>query len=283
MSCRAEAMSRTSALLYRSGYPSGAFLRNRAAVFILGGLVFLFFPVSVAGAEKNSGNTFKVAAEISLFRDGEKEKYKLLEITHPYSFDLKTIQTSMASLGYQERTLAWSKTKRVFGESAVKSLAPIILKKFAEAGPNERVVFRIATPKTHTEGDTFLTPQGLHWRFTVINRAKRRIDDFSVMGEDWRLVERNGQTYRQKVREELNNLVQDMTNWIVLPEIRPDSAKIVKTPVLPVPQALEKTQSSVVDGPDIKKKLQILEELRKEKLISEEEYKNKRAKVLLGF
>lgn len=256
-----------------------------AIVFVFWGS-FLYLLASVpAKAEQVSVGKSDFTVEIAFFREGEKEKYKLSRIAHPYSFDLKIIQSSMASLGYQERTIAWSDAKRVFNNSVIQNLAPAIAEKFAQAGSDQRIVFKTfdSSGKTLAEGDVFLTFQGLHWRFTVINRSKRGIDDFSIMGENWRLVERDGQKYWRKTRMDLNNLAQDITNWVILWKVRPDAARVLKAPS-PVPATAVKNETpQAADGSDIKKKLRLLEELKQENLIGEEEYQKKREEILRRF
>jgi len=108
-----------------------------------------------------------------------------------------------------------------------------------------------------------------------MNRVKRKIGDFSVMGDSWRLVLRKGQVYKKKMRQDLNNLVQDMSNW---PKIRPVKSRLIKKTVASPPVARDEGVSA-----RIRKRLRILENLKKENLISEEEYKSKRRKILKEF
>lgn len=257
-----------------------AFFKSRFSIFFVAlfPVVFLCLGVpQLQAGKKSSGLRFKVG--IASFAEGEKEKYKL-NVLQPYSFSIKTIQQSMASLVYQERLLSWSGKKRVFGGKAIKILGPMILKKFAEADSTQRVAFKTLSPsgRIATRGDTFLTSQGLHWRFTVINRSRRKIDDFSVMGDSWRLVAQKGQAYKKKTREELNNLTQEISNWVVFPKIRPVKARLIKKPVRPAAGVSENAISGRV-----KKRLRILENLKKEKMISDMEYRNKREEILKDF
>jgi len=242
--------------------------------------VLLFFGLRLpAAAENASTDKLQFHVGVAPFKSGEREKYRL-QITQPYAFSLKAIQWSMSALGYQERAVSWSKKKRVFDNETVKILGPMILKKFAEADANQRVVFKVLSSSGGliTRGDTFLTPLGLHWRFAVMNRVKRKIDDFSVMGDSWKLVLRKGLTYKKKMRRDLNNLVQDISNWVVFPKIRPVKARLVKKPVPPSVEA----PANEISG-RIKKRLRVLEDLRKENLISDAEYKKKRREILQDF
>lgn len=248
-------------------------------------LTALFLPLltpSLTVAEKAPGAHPRLKVGLASFEENEKERYKL-KVVQPYSFDLKTIQKSMASLGFQGRAISWSGRRRVFRNSVIKSLGPMILKKFAQANSSQRIIFKVLSPlkKTLILGDTFLTPQGLHWRFTVINRSKRKIDDFSVMGDTWKLAPRKGQSYKKRKRKELNDLVQDMTNWVVFDKIRPAASRIIKTPTSPA--SVKGGHLPASPGLKIKERLRVLKELREEELINEEEYQSKRREILKDF
>ncbi len=158
----------------------------------------------------------------------------------------------------------------------IKKLTPILVKQFSKADHNQRIIFAIKSPrgKTFIKGDTFLSPEGLNWRFTVINSKKRGIDDFSVMGESWKMVPKIKQAYRKKKRS--NNIVQDITNWIIATNIRPEPSNIIV-----IPQPGSSAKNTPVLG--IKKKLRILEDLKNEGLINEQEYRTKRKEILDSF
>ncbi len=228
-----------------------------------------------SAADKN----FRYIVQIASFQKDEKIDYQL-KILQPYSFELATIRKSMVSLGYQEKALAWSKTKRVFSNDAIQQLSPLIVEKFSQAGPNQLVSFKIAKPsgRTWTEGHTFLTAQGLHWRFTRLHGGKRKIGDFSVMGESWKLIEREGQVYKKNIRTDLNGLAQDVTNWMVLRNVRPKRSRVLK---VPAPSAKEAGKSSSTE--DIKRRLKTLDELKDGKFIDEDEYNKKRREILDSF
>lgn len=109
---------------------------------------------------------------------------------------------------------------------------------------------------------------------TAIQKIRRTVDDFSVSGDPWRMVPLTHQSY--KTKEKIKNLVQDITNWIVFNQIKPDPERIMQLPVL----SEEKPDASAAPGFDIKKRLKILEDLKRDGLIDEKEYKVKRQKIL---
>ena len=173
----------------------------------------------------------------------------------------------MQSLAYQEREVSWSSKKRVFSSSDVEVLAPRIKQQFALASKNHRVTYQIKNRQGRTllKGDTFLTNRGMNWRITTLKRSKRKIGDFSIMGDSWRLVPLTGQKYKNHKRQK--NLIQDMTNWVLFTSFHPNPKHVLKEP-------------QHKDGANVKERLKILEELKQEELISEEEYGKKRREIL---
>lgn len=248
--------------------------RVPSRIIVFSCLYILFFPKTVF-AGPTPTDTFQISVSVQPFKNQEKEKYHLKAI-QPYRFDKTTLIKSISSLAYQKRGISWSNKRRVFNAALTSQLAPIILKNFSLVNPDQRITFRIknATGKTILEGDTFLTNEGLHWRMTKIQKIQRAVDDFSVSGDPWRLVPLTHQTY--KTKEEFKNVVQNITNWVVFNQIRPRSDRIMELPSFSEEQQLPSTPKR----PDIKNRLKVLEELKREGLIDEEEYNINRQKIL---
>ena len=232
-------------------------------------VAFLVFLSSLLAVEafcqpRNIDHNYSVA--IAPLKDQEKNNYRL-KIIQPYAFSLKTLQRFMQSLAYQERKVSWSSKKRVFSSSDVEVLAPRIKQQFALASKNHRVTYQIKNRQGRTllKGDTFLTNRGMNWRITTLKRSKRKIGDFSIMGDSWRLVPLTGQKYKNHKRQK--NLIQDMTNWVLFTSFHPNPKHVLKEP-------------QHKDGANVKERLKILEELKQEELISEEEYGKKRREIL---
>lgn len=243
------------------------YLRIKTLVFLL------LTTILVNGAycqPRTKNITHHYSAGIATLENNEKKEYRL-KVVQPYAFTLETIQKFMQSLAYQERDISWSHKKRVFSSHDIKILAPRIKEQFALAGMNHRVTYQIKNPKGKTllKGDTFLTSQGMNWRITIVNRSKREIADFSVMGDSWRLVPLTGQKY--KTHERRKNLTQDISNWILFTRFHPNPKHVLKEPVLP------KHKGSLSS---IKKRLKVLDALKSEGLISEKEYEKKRQEIL---
>lgn len=241
---------------------------------ILSWLYFLLFPgTSFAVGELEKALQISVLAKP--FADNEREKYKL-QIRQPYRLDPTILMKAMSSLAYQRRGVSWSNKRRVFTTSTIRDLAPRIVEQFALANPDERVFFQLKNRlgKTLLRGDTFIAEDGMHWRLTVIQRLRRKVDDFSISGEPWRLVPLSRQSYKTKQR--YKGLIEDITNWVVLKKLEPEPDRILP----PSPARLKQGASEVPSRLDIKERLRVLEDLKKEGMIDDEEYQNKRREIL---
>lgn len=241
----------------------------------------LLFPPFAFGEKASKGNLFHYSVEIASFKKNEKEEYNI-QIIQPYVFDRRTIKKELGSLYYKKRSIAWSKKKRIFNTSVINRLTPLLVKHFLKADHNQKITIEITDSKgkTFIKGDTFLTSEGLNWRFTFINRSKRKIDDFSIMGEKWIMVLHENQIYKRK--QKFNNTLKDITNWIVIKSIRPVPSKIVRK--LPENEKYSKDKTSLPsNASEIKRRLRILEDLKREGLINEKEYQKKRMEILKSF
>jgi len=239
-------------------------------------LLYLVFPDN-GHAARDTVRNVRVTVEVAPFQPKEKVKYNL-NVVQPYSFELETIKKCMAGIAYQKREISWSKKKRAFSDAAIARLSPLIVEQFTKADKNHRVLFKVTKPsgKIFLQGDAFVTTKGLHWRFTVVNYSKRKLEDFSIMGDSWRLVSLKSQAY--KTRQPHKNLIQDITNWVIFTKFRPIASRVLKAPVK------EKTDERFPSSTEeIKRRLKILNELKQDGLVNDEEYENKRRKILNSF
>lgn len=237
--------------------------------------LFILFAPQKFFAAPIPADALQISVSVQPFKNNEKEKYHL-DIIHPYRFDITPLIKTLSSLAYQKRGVSWSNKRRVFNTAVTRLLAPGIQKNFSLANSDQRIVFHVknSAGKSILAGDIFLTSGGLHWRMTAIQKIRRTVDDFSVSGDPWRLVPLTHQSY--KTKENFKNLVQDITNWIVFKQIKPDPERIMQLPVL----SEEKHDATAPKSLDIKNRLKILEDLKRDGLIDETEYKVKRQKIL---
>jgi hypothetical protein len=217
--------------------------------------------------------------EIADFKEIEMRRYGISPV-HPYSFKLKTLQKSMWALAYQDRQIVWSNKKHIFDRPAIKALGPQLLALFRKIGKRQRVVFKIIKPsgKTLFSGDVFLTPEGLNWRITNFKGSKKRVDNFSVFGDSERLVPLKGQVY--KTKEERKGLIQNITSWIIFSSIVPEENRI-----LPEIKSgdLRDPLSAVDTAKEVKRRLNVLETLKQDGVITDLEYQRRREEILRGF
>jgi len=258
---------------------------NKFSCFLLSLLaqVFLFsvlvFPPAFAQTPTTHLRKYKI--EILPLKKQTQKKYQL-KLIHPYSFRLRTIQKSLVSLKFKKKNLFNIQEGRIFNNDLVKRLAPLIQNKFTQVNSSQRVAFKISdvSGKVYTRGDTFLTSEGLHWRFTTLRGVKWGIEDFSVSGEPWILVLRNGQAYKQRYWRGSMKVVQDIFNWVIFENVFPVASRKLPEPAPNLSDQKDKKSSTNSTVSDIKKRLDLLEQLRKENVISEKEYRSKRRKII---
>jgi hypothetical protein len=210
-------------------------VKNKAFCLLLVLLVqvFLFSSLitSPAFAQKATIKINKYKVEILSLKKQTQKKYQL-KLVHPYSFQLKTIQKSLVALKFKEKNIFNVKKGRIFNNDLVKRLAPLIQDKFSLINSNQRVSFKVynASRAVYLRGDTFLTSEGLHWRFTALRGVKWGIEDFSVSGEPWILVLQKGLAYKQRYWKGSTQIAQDITNWVVFENILPTSSRKLPEP-----------------------------------------------------
>lgn len=241
------------------------------------GILFLFLtPIS---AETGNPGSFRYVADLAEFEKGEMKRYGISPV-HPYAFELKTLQNSMWALAYQDRRITWSKKKHVFDPDTIKVLGPQLVDLFRKAGKWQKVIFKIqkTSGKTLFEGDVFLTSEGLNWRVTSFKGARKKVDDFSVMGDSERMVPLKGQVY--KTKKEHGGLKQNISNWIIFSSVTPEKKRILPE----ITTGSNRSHPSAEDiTKDVKKRLKVLENLKKEGVITDLEYQRRREEILRGF
>jgi len=258
-------------------------VKNKAFCLLLVLLVqvFLFLSLitSPAFAQKATVSLKKYKVEILPLKKKIQKKYQL-KLVHPYSFQLKTIQKSLVALKFKQKNIFNAKKGRIFNNDLVKRLAPLIQDKFSQVNSNQRVSFKIynASRKLYLQGDTFLTSEGLNWRLTALQGIKWGIEDFSVSGEPWILVLQKGQAYKQRYWKGSTQVAQDIVNWVIFENVLPTSSRKLPEPS-PNPSPI-KDKKSPRKHSDIKERLHLLKQLRKENVITEKEYLSKRREIL---
>lgn len=263
-------------------------VKNKAFCLLLVLLVqafsFLGFVVPSAYAQKATSNLKKIKVEILPLKKQAQKKYQL-KLIHPYSFRLKAIQKSLVALKFKEKNIFNVKQGRIFNNALVKRLAPLIQEKFSQANLSQRISFQIsnASGSTYIQGDTFLTSEGLHWRFTVLRGVQWGIEDFSVSGEPWVLVLQKEQAYKQRYWKGSTQLAQDIVNWVIFKNILPTSSRKLPESASHPSTQKDKKSPKKHTASGVKERLHLLEQLREENVITEKEYARKRREILGQF
>ena len=256
-------------------------MKNKASclplVLLIQAFCILCLFIPPAFSQKATVNLKKYKVEILPLKKEIQKKYKL-KLIHPYSFRLKTIQKCLLSLKFKEKNTLNAHKGRVFNNDLVKRLAPLIQERFSQANSSQRISFKIsnASGKAYLQGDTFLTSEGMHWRFTALRGVRWGIEDFSVSGEPWALILHRGQAYKQRHWQGSAQVAQDITNWIIFEKILPTASRKLPEPV-PNRSPLK---DKIPTASEVKERLNLLDQLRKENVITEKEYIDKRRGIL---
>lgn len=251
-------------------------LSCRLISIAVGAIILFWSPVS---AEKGDRGSYHYMAELTEFEKVELQRYNISPV-HPYAFELKILQNSMWALAYQDRDIGWSKKKHVFDRQAVQALGPQLVDLFRKVRKSQKVIFKIqkTSGKTVFMGDVFLTPEGLNWRVTNFKGSRKKVDDFSVFGDAERLVPLKGQVYKTKEKHE--GLIQNITNWIIFSSIVPEKNRILPE----ITSGDSRSHPSAEDiTKEVKKRLKVLGNLKKEGVITDLEYNRRREEILRGF
>ncbi len=243
--------------------------------FLIVSFLCLLFSAESLFAAEEPYKKFQISVVPKPFSENEIEKYNL-QIRQPYQLDPTILMKAMSSLAYQRRGVSWSSKRRVFTSATIRDLAPRIIEQFARVNSDERVFFQVKNSlgKTLLRGDTFIADDGMHWRLTVIQRLRRKVDGFSISGEPWRLVPLSRQDYKTKQR--YKGLIEAITNWVVMKKIQPATDRILP----PSPARRKHGFSEAPPRLEIKERLRILEDLKQEGMIDDGEYQNKRQQIL---
>lgn len=212
---------------------------------------------------------------------------KELRLEHPIKISKEQVEDHLLSLHYQELTLMGRK-KYVFSSNDALDITPLITKALNRMKTNKVLYYEVDTSKGITAGSIFQTKGKIHWRFESIKGMSFVNSSFpGFRGSTWRLLPRNGQTFRQS-----KNLfgMKAQENWITsildLP-VKPKRSRSLRSH-----QSLKNTsrglkkkepESSSINQSELKKRLQFLKDLRDKQLINDVEHKRKRKELLDQF
>ncbi|MEK9630077.1 MAG: hypothetical protein VW455_13790, partial [Nitrospinota bacterium] len=99
----------------------------------------------------------------------------------------------------------------------------------------------------------------------------------------WALIPAKGQGYKKRYWRGLSEVAQDIPNWIIFENILPVEPRKLPKPPLNPSSLKDKNPPKIPAASEVKERLDLLEQLRKENVITEEEYINKRKGILNQF
>ncbi len=211
-----------------------------------------------------------------------------LRLDHPIEITKEQMTNHLLSLHYEELSLT-GKKRYVFSPDDVLEITPLVTKALNRMKANTVLYFEVDSFKGITAGTVFRAKGKINWRFKKLKGV-----DFAGKsspgrrGSAWRLIPRDGQSYKQSKKLFGNN---HWENWIVsdldLPtkskrKLRSRPSQKSSRSTTPVPKR-DHDQSPSADQDELKKRLQFLKDLRDKELIDDVEYERKRKELLDKF
>ena len=209
-----------------------------------------------------------------------------LRMQHPIKISNKQVANHLLSMSYEELSLL-GKKKYIFPSNDVLEIAPLITKALNRIKANKILYYEVESPKGKTAGTIFQNQDKINWVFETIkgisflnrNRGGNR-------GSTWVLLPNNGQKYSQEHSILGNNQQQ---NWIVSKlDLAKKSRRVLKPRLqkkLPKQRSIpshdrEELKPINSNQVELKKRLQFLKDLHNKQLINDNEYAQKKKKLL---
>lgn len=218
-------------------------------------------------------------------------------LEHPHNFKEYEIFNTLMSLKYKKIAL-FSMEKKIFYRKLAKEITPLLVKAFNKAGKRDIIEFDIQSPNGRILGDVFISKKKINWVFRMVNGASYEKNNSRDYLDSWKLVLLKGQKYHGK--KELFG-VRVAKNWIIYPVnkafggIAPSEELQNTTPAEDIFEDFDKMDSSDLpeiptkngtninpnlDQEEIEAQFLSLKNLMKKELITKEEYKTKKKKLL---
>lgn len=226
-------------------------------------------------------------------------EYKGITAKHPATFTESQMEGILASLKLDKKATFSKdiKTREVFDDKAVSTLAPYIVKAFEQVTPEQRIVFSYLSKEPMfiirndrlTIGSMWMQDDGLHIRFDKVF-AKLQ-GDTDKMGYQARKVNRSTDTRTsieavegQQLVAGDELLVDTNFNFVLSKPLEDDTKKDKRVVVTDKGKkgAAEAAAVQAAYDPQksAKERLLQLDALYKDKLITKEDYENKKKEIL---
>lgn len=248
--------------------------------------------VPAAGFAKKS-KTYIYRSRINWVKLEKLSKKQLagVELQHPAEFSVPQMQAMLQSLEMNKGSLFGSelKTSEIFTDEEAAKYAPYIVEALAKAAPNQVVNMAIVHKKNKylvrnaylSVINVFVTDQGLHFYFgKIFARLDGDYENLAMMDETFRRakslrVSLNATEGQKLAFSDANEVILDLSYDFI------SNKKAEEAFVADEGKASDKKSSeSSSQEPSVKQRLEQLEQLKKDGLISDKEYKTKRAEIL---
>ena len=239
-------------------------------------IVFLFFfnftNFGVAKSEGSQKDSIKVSFRSQLQGNSDFKKFKL---NHPIKISHREIINHLASLRYKG-TFLGNKEERIFPLPEVKKIAPVLVKAFAKVNPGKIIHVELKGKGGVTSGDIFSFKKYLNWCFDSIRGEtflqRNNVREWNIFA--WKLVPKKGQLYFKSGSDKRIH-----KNWIISNLKLPVAVEKNEDDRVPLDILGTKSSNNNIN-PKLEEKLKFLKYLHNEKLVSEEEYKAQKKKLL---
>lgn len=242
--------------------------------------ILISFGLILAIGCAKSGYIYRSPNQIDFVRIVKAKKSDRKEgFLHPYKMDPAGIRAALRSLHFNRELLIREdiQGRGLFEERHVELLAPYIIRAFEKAGPEELVVVSFFTQSRSfglmndrlTLFQAFMKEDGLHLRFSKL--YAKLLGDRTTQGSYRAIQGAKG------IRIGLETGPGQSRIGFDPEEIAIDLKRITGRSKEERPK---EPKSATLQGPTTRQRLNELERLKEEGLITEEEYEKKRKKIL---
>lgn len=218
-------------------------------------------------------------------------------LEHPHNFKGYEMFNTLMSLKYKKIAL-FSLEKKIFHGKLAKEIAPLLVKAFNKASKRDIIEFDVQSPNGRILGDVFISRKKINWVFRMVNGASYEKNNSRDYLDSWKLVLRKGQKYHGE--KELFG-IRIAKNWIIYPVnktfggITPSGKHQKSEPSENIFEEFNEMDSSDlseiptengpninpnIDQKEIETQFRRLKSLMQKGLITQEEYKTKKKKLL---
>ena len=247
--------------------------------------IALFFILGLVHyARADSNYIYKSPNKIDFVKLDKANKHEKTDgLLHPHTFTDDEVRSVLRSIRFNKKVLLSKDIEKaeLFDEKNIEFLTPYLLEAFQKAGPEQVVVASYFTRHGQmlvqndrlTVFRAFLKNDGLHFVFNKL--YAKMLGDRTTMGADRAMQEARGLKVSLELQPGQNRIGWDPEEIVFDLNVFSGTEK-VKQP------KKKKKESDAVTAPEVQKmksvrdRLKELEQMKKDELITDEEYKKKR-------